>query len=249
MALGAAVRAAFGQAATMARLAAPLGRTELVERIVLAAEHVVGANASGLFLVDEEAEELVAEIIHGGGGEDVRKFRLPLGQGIAGYVAATAQPIAISRAHEDPRWARDIGKAVAYAPKTILCVPMCRCDRVTGVLELLDKAGGQTFDGRDMELLGRFADLAAIALEQSVVVTNLEALLRVTLARIADPERPVGEELALHVKRMEESPSFREITEIAVHLAEIARRGDDARRLCLSIVEAVRSFLDSRPAP
>ena len=42
---------------------------------------------------------------------EVKKFRVPLGHGVAGLVALTGQPMAISQAHEDKRLATDIGSA------------------------------------------------------------------------------------------------------------------------------------------
>src|SRR6185436_10205707 len=98
--------------------------------------------------------------------------RVPLGRGIAGYVAATGQPIAITDAAQDPRFARDIGHAVGYVPRTILCVPLYLNGRVIGVLELLDKAGAASFSSEDMDLLVRFANLAALALDQSRLMSD-----------------------------------------------------------------------------
>ena len=51
-----------------------------------------------------------------------------------------------------------------------------------GVLELLDKSGGQPFSPSDMETAGLFAAQAAIAIEQSRVAQNLSRLLRSSLA-------------------------------------------------------------------
>src|SRR5205823_552051 len=120
--------------------------------------------------------ELVFEIALGQKADEVKKFRVPLGHGIAGHVAATGQPTATSGGG-DPRQAREIGESVGYVPRSILCVPLFYADRVIGVLELLDKVDEATFTMMDMQVLGLFANLAAVALEQSRTRDNLFALI------------------------------------------------------------------------
>ena len=113
-------------------------------------EWIYGWNPSevydpSLFVLDEDHEELVFQVALGEKAETIKNFRVPLGRGIAGYVAVTGQPIAIADASQDPRFARDIGQAIGYVPRTLLCVPLYLSGRVIGVLELLDKAGGMPF--------------------------------------------------------------------------------------------------------
>ena len=64
---------------------------------------------------------------------------MPLGHGIAGGVALSGLPLAVTAAGSDPRWAKDIGERVGYVPESIVCVPLFYEDRVIGALELLDK--------------------------------------------------------------------------------------------------------------
>jgi len=98
---------------------------------------------------------------------DIKHFRVPLGHGIAGMVALTGQPMAITDARQDERMATDIAFAVNYVPSAILCVPLFYDDRVIGVLELLDKQTESSFAPEDMDIAGQFANIAAIAIAQS----------------------------------------------------------------------------------
>ena len=160
------LRAALVRSALAGTIAAPVTHSRLLEMIVETAAQVISSQAASLFLVDEERRELVFEIALGQKAEEVKKFRVPLGHGIAGHVASTGQPTATSGT-VDPRQAREIGESVGYIPRTILCVPLFYADRVIGVLELLDKADDATFTMLDMHVLGLFANLAAVAVEQS----------------------------------------------------------------------------------
>src|SRR4051794_40981135 len=99
-------------AATAGTIASPMTHSRLLEMIVETAAHVIYARAAALFLIDEEAQELIFEVALGSKAEEVKKFRVPLGHGIAGLVAVSGQPMAVSDADRDPRQAADIARDV-----------------------------------------------------------------------------------------------------------------------------------------
>src|SRR5262245_45795893 len=86
------LRRLFTLAGAAGVLAAPVGHSELLQRIVEIAAKVLAARAASLYLVDEEKQELVFEVALGPKAGEVKKFRVPLGHGIAGLVAASGQP-------------------------------------------------------------------------------------------------------------------------------------------------------------
>jgi hypothetical protein len=71
-------------AASAGEISSPISHSRLLEMIVQTAASVIPSRAASLFLIDEEAEELVFEVALGSKAEEVRKFRIPLGHGIAG---------------------------------------------------------------------------------------------------------------------------------------------------------------------
>src|SRR5918912_1041634 len=99
---------ALSLAATAGTIASPVTHSRLLEMIVETAASVIPSRAAALFLVDRETEELIFEVALGQKADEVRKFRVPLGHGIAGLVAVSGQPMAISGAESDPRQAADI---------------------------------------------------------------------------------------------------------------------------------------------
>ena len=72
-----------------------------------------------------------------------------------------------------------------YTPESILCVPLLYNDGVIGVLELLDKEGAPSFSQADMDALFLFANLAAVAIEQSRTQENLSALFAEILGSLS----------------------------------------------------------------
>jgi GAF domain-containing protein len=222
-----------------------------LEMIVETAASVIPSRAASLFLVDEEAEELVFEVALGSKAEEVRKFRVPLGHGIAGLVAVSGQPMAISDARSDPRQAADIAQSVGYEPESILCVPLFYEEEVVGVLELLDREGAPSYSSADMATLGLFANQAAVAIEQSRNQQNLAALLGEVLGSLGGVPEHRKEGLAEGARSfaagVEDAPSHRRALELAALVREISQRGEEEHRACQAILQGFAEYLRSRP--
>ena len=69
----------------------------LLASIVETARAIFAAKASSIFLLDEDAEELVFEAVAGEGSDDLVGKRFPADTGIAGWVLATRQPLVLFR--------------------------------------------------------------------------------------------------------------------------------------------------------
>lgn len=242
------LRGRLSQAGAAGVLAAPSEHSELLEQLVQTAMHVLGARAGSLYLIDEGSEDLVFEVALGERAAPLRGQRIPLGQGVAGWVAATGQAIAVSDVQQDPRWAQEIGRSVGYAPKTMLAMPLLLHDRVTGVLQLLDKGGGQSFDAADMATLGLFANQAAVAIEQSRTVRSLSALVRTALTEIGTQGdlSALAADAAAFVAHTEESAEYGDMMRLAAMLGDISRQSGAGRRLALDVMGAIATYLKGR---
>lgn len=248
------LRQALMLSGTAGTIAAPVKHTRLLEMIVETAAHVIWARAGALFLIDEEAQELVFEVALGQKAEEVKKFRVPLGHGIAGLVAVSGQPMAISDAGADSRQASDIAQQVDYKPQSILCVPLIYNDRIIGVLELLDKEGAPSFSPEDMDALYLFANQAAVAIEQSRTQHNLSALLTGVLGSLDSV--PEGQKQWLQDRATafatsieDQNTAYRQALELARLVQEIISLGEDEAKLCRSILQHFAEYLRTRRQP
>jgi GAF domain-containing protein len=138
---------------------------ELLRSVVEVARAIFGARASSVFLLDEETDELVFEAVAGEGEETLIGRRFPSSTGIAGWVLVTRQPLVIEDVGEDPRFARDAAEATGYVPRGLMAVPLLHGEAALGVLEVLDRPEQERFTLAEIDLLGLFANQAAIALE------------------------------------------------------------------------------------
>lgn len=247
------LRDALTLAAAVGAISSPVTHSRLLEMIVETAAHVIPSRAASLFLIDEETEELIFEVALGSKADEVRKFRIPLGHGIAGLVAVSGQPMAVSDAAKDPRQAVDIAESVGYAPESILCVPLFYDDEVIGVLELLDREGAPSYNASDMEALGLFANQAAVTIEQSRTQGNLAALLGGVLGSLgglSDHRREsLREGAGAFVEGVEEDAAYRRAMELAELVREISHQGEAELAACRTILRGFAEYLRSKPRP
>lgn len=231
------LRETLSRVATAGVIGSPVTHTRLLEMIVETGAHVIRARAGALFLLDEERSELTFEVATGGKAEVAKRFRVPLGHGIAGIVAASGQAMAISDAGSDARLASDIAESVGYVPQTVLCVPLFYGERVIGALELLDKEGEGTFTAADMEALALFANQAAVALQLSRTYR--------AVARLAGGSSEGDEPEAADPE--DDDVASREALELAGLVHEIAARGERERLACRALLAGFGDYLRSRP--
>ena len=138
----------------------------LLQSIVDVARAIFGAEASSVFLYDEEADELVFEAVSGQGGDTLIGTRFPSSTGIAGFALVTRQQLVVDDLSKDPRFSRDRAASTGYVPNGIVASPLLHDERVLGVLSVLDRAADRPFGVAELELLSRFSTQAAIGLDR-----------------------------------------------------------------------------------
>jgi GAF domain-containing protein len=222
----------------------PRSDQDLLQSIVDAAARIFGAAAASIALVEEDQQMLVFRVAHGAGNKEIIGMRIPIDKGIAGYVAMTGQPIAISDVRKDTRFNQDFAKSTGYIPSSILATPLLFEERVIGVMEVLDKISAPSFGLQDMELLGIFAQQAALAIHQSQQTQGLsEALIR-GMQEIAASNN--SEALAELFQRLSEEHRQRgqtdDLLELAGLIHDISALGDAERKACLGILAVFREY-------
>jgi GAF domain-containing protein len=149
----------------------------LLNAVCEVSRQIFDAKASSIFLLDEETDELVFEAVGGYGEEELVGMRLPAGTGIVGWVLATRTPLILDDVQKDPRFAADFAKGTGYVPQGLMAVPLLYDEQALGVLEVLDRPQESRFSLEEMELLGLFANQAAIALDLLRRARQAEAVL------------------------------------------------------------------------
>jgi GAF domain-containing protein len=146
-------------------LGAEEAHRSLLQATVEVARAIFRAKAASVFLLDEEADELVFEAVAGEGEGELIGMRFPSGNGVAGWVLTTGEPIVIDDLNADARWSRQQAESTGYVPTNMMCVPLLVGERALGVLSVLDRPAESQIKLAEVNLLGLFANQAAIALD------------------------------------------------------------------------------------
>jgi len=136
----------------------------LLSATVEVARAIFHAKASSVLLLDEETDELVFEAVAGAGAGELIGVRFPSSTGVAGWVLVTRQPLVIDDVTADTRFSREAAESTGYVPNGLMAVPLLAEERALGVLEVLDRSG-PAFTLAEMDLLGLFANQAAVGLD------------------------------------------------------------------------------------
>jgi sigma-B regulation protein RsbU (phosphoserine phosphatase) len=140
----------------------------ILENVMTLSKQVMNADASSLMRVDDKTNELIYQVAQGKVGEKLKQeFRLKMGQGIAGTVAETGEPLLLEDAYTHPKFHRGHDDATGYRTKSMITVPLKVGGRVTGVAQVINRLDGNPFDQDDLELFLALASMAAIALENA----------------------------------------------------------------------------------
>lgn len=151
-------------------LAVQTGIEGLIKQVVVMASKVMNADRASLFLVDNFRGELWSKVAE---GVEIREIRIPVGQGVAGWVAQHGKIVNIPDAYKDSRFNPEIDSKTGYRTRSILCGPVKNLQgQVVGIIQVINKIGGK-FEKKDEELFKAFAYQTAIAVENFYLYQKL----------------------------------------------------------------------------
>lgn len=153
------------------------------------------ADRGTLYLVDDIKKELWSKVLQ---GANMVEIRLPVGKGLAGYVAEKGETINIPDAYNDPRFNPEVDKKTGYRTHNMLCMPMKnKDDKIIGVFQLLNKKEG-AFGKEDEQFIDALSAHASVAIENArlaqemVKSERLSAVGRMASTIIHDIKNPMG---------------------------------------------------------
>nr|CAH7748344.1 unnamed protein product [Callosobruchus chinensis] len=169
---------------------------KMITEIVKFAKTTLGAERGSFFIIDEDSENLVAEVFDEGiSGEDTTmhkknvKVQLSKERTIAGLVARTGATVNIRDAFNDPRFSTDVDEKTGFITRSILCMPIVSVDNMLGVVQVVNKINGVCFTPADENLFKTFSVYCALALHytrlhQKMFKTDIINDINVNLLKI-----------------------------------------------------------------
>jgi signal transduction histidine kinase len=147
----------------------------ITERLLPMAAEIIGAEGASVWLWEDVSESwLVCRMAyhHRNPKPLPVDLRLSSDEGVAGWVAQTRESAIVLDAQNDPRFFPGIDEQTGFTTISLIAVPMWARDRVIGILEVVNKLGGD-FDRDDCILAETLATSAAIAIDNVRLVDAL----------------------------------------------------------------------------
>ncbi|MGD2273009.1 MAG: GAF domain-containing protein, partial [Desulfobacterales bacterium] len=157
----------------------------------------------------------------------MKKFRLKIGQGIAGHVAARGDSLLVNDTQRSPHFFPGVDQYTGFKTKSALCVPMISKGKVMGVIEVLNKINGD-FSSNDEDLLQSIATSVSIAIENA-------RLYKETVS-MADHERGI--------RRMFQKFVPKEVLETIIHTEKTGKNAIEETKSLTLLNLDIRGFTE-----
>jgi signal transduction histidine kinase len=145
----------------------------LLQNILRAAAELLECSVISILLYDEREKELRFAATTSVNIDQLEQIPVPLDNSLAGTIYTENRHLVINNPKDDPRHYDEVGQEVGLQVDSLLGVPMRIKDRVTGVIEALNKTRGE-FTDFDVQLLLVIASQAAISIHNSQLIQALQ---------------------------------------------------------------------------
>jgi len=145
-----------------------LNLQEVMNRIMEMSKEMMEAEAASIMLWNEELQCLEFKLTVGEVEvDDLKTIQIKKGQGIAGTVAQTGEPMLVADVTKEDRFYDKADEATGFVTKSILAAPLVVRDGIVGVSEVLNHRAGRPFTEHDLELFSTFCRQVAVAVENA----------------------------------------------------------------------------------
>lgn len=134
-----------------------------------------GPERWSMLLVDEQNHHLYYVIAVGEDSESLKGLHIKLGEGVAGWVASTGNPLIVPDVSLDPHWSTFLRNNPDLNIQSIACVPIRSGTKTVGVIQLLNSKL-DLLSEYSISFLRILCDYAAIAIQNARSMTLIQEL-------------------------------------------------------------------------
>jgi phosphoserine phosphatase RsbU/P len=134
---------------------------------------IMETEASTLLLYEDKSNDLVFKVALGEAGKELtERYRVKLGQGIAGWVAEARKPLYLNDVYGDRRFDPEFDRITGFVTKAMICTPLLFKGKLLGVIQAINPVNRPRFTDDDLSLFNVFADQAALAVQNAIYFGN-----------------------------------------------------------------------------
>jgi PAS domain S-box-containing protein len=216
---------------------------ETVLRLVLAeVRSLLGMEGATVLLYEPASHELVFAASDGAGSEKLSGARMPATAGIAGWIMREGQSALVGNVQHDARFYPGIDAITGLTTRSLLAVPMTFNGVVTGVLETINKVGGD-LTVHDLEMLTAIASSAAIAIENARLFEEVRTT-RELLRDLASHQQAAREEERTRMAREIHDEFGQALTALKMDSVWLAKRLSKSQPVLRQKVDSMLELID-----
>lgn len=152
-------------------LTSSLDLDQVLRTIMLQMSQTFRPDTWSLLMLDEASQELYYAA---GAEETLEHKRIPVGQGIPGWVAQHGEPLIMNNAQDDPRFQQP--ESAGQQPvETVVCLPLRARARTYGVIQLIN-CHIDAMKSDEIFFLHALCDYAAIAIQNAQAMEQIQKL-------------------------------------------------------------------------
>jgi HD-GYP domain-containing protein (c-di-GMP phosphodiesterase class II) len=189
---------------TSTLISSTLDLEKLLNVIMNRLKEVMHAEASSIFQIDEETNELYFLVATGEKGEEAKEIRVPWGKGIVGWTAEKGEILNVPDVTKDKRFFTGVDKKTKFQTRSILAIPLKIKGKVIGVAEVLNKIGDEPFDERDEKVFEAISKQASVAIDNARLYTDLSDLFKSSIRALVNAVEAKDKYTRGHTERVTE---------------------------------------------
>lgn len=131
-----------------------------------------------LLLLNRERNALYFKLTDKDMHKKLKAIEIPVGRGVAGWVASTREPIIINDARKDTRFLKEVDQITGFETQRIMAAPLIGKGELFGVIEVMNKEGGQAFTEEDLDSLKTLVKYGSIILHNALLFKEMEEMTK-----------------------------------------------------------------------
>ncbi len=155
------------------RISFSLKESDVFSQILRRSCEILGVEGMSVLLHVPNTDVLSFYAVEGPAKDEIKKFgNIPIKEGIAGWVFNTGKSVFLNDPYSHPKFLPSVDNKTGMRTKNMICVPLISRMKKMGVLEIVNKKGGQ-FVAEDLYFAQALAGIISIVIRNVGLFTEL----------------------------------------------------------------------------